>query len=286
MNRTLVPVMLSICICAAASAPGIAQDAVTLEAVLARTGAFLAAFERDSGGIVSDETYRQRAPSGSGGFIARDLRSSVLIIADPLLGWIEFRDITEVDGREVGDRDRRLEHLFLEPRADRIQQARRIVAEGARHNLNAGRYTVQRTINLPLTPLRFIRATAQPRSTFRLEGTRDVDGVRATVVRFEERALPRLIASADNAAATGRYWVEAETGRVLRSELRFETGEPTLRVRSIIRVSYATDEHLKAWMPRSMEEEYYIAGTFLTGSATYSNFRRFTVATSTDIKAP
>jgi hypothetical protein len=35
-----------------------------------------------------------------------------------------------------------------------------------------------------------------------------------------------------------------------------------------------------------MAERYYIGGVNLEGNATYSNFRRFSVDTSTTIKAP
>jgi hypothetical protein len=60
-------------------------------------------------------------------------------------------------------------------------------------------------------------------------------------------------------------------------------GSTTIR----IRVTYSPDDLLGMWLPSSMEEEYLIsAGAAIEGHARYTNFRRFTVDTSTDIAAP
>jgi hypothetical protein len=160
--------------------------------------------------------------------------------------------------------------------------------------LNWGRYEVQRNINMPMTALRFLRAQNQGRSTFTLEGEKRLDGIDTVLVSFEEHAMPRIIASEDGAPAHGRFWIDP-LGRVVRSELSFETsgGRTTTRsvrdrvsLRSLIRVSFGEEPRLKVWLPMSMQEQYYIAAALLEGNATYSNFRRFSVDTATTIKTP
>jgi hypothetical protein len=144
--------------------------------------------------------------------------------------------------------------------------------------------------------LRFLRAQNQHRSRFKFEGDKRLDGIASSLISFEERARPRLIASNDEAAARGRLWID-ERGRVVRSELSFETGlaggrtgpsttREHARVRGLIRVSYGDEPRLKLWMPMSMDEEYHVGGHILEGHATYTNFRRFQVDTSTIAKSP
>jgi hypothetical protein len=265
----------------------------TLAEILRAAAAFLAEYEQEIPAIVSEEQYNQRGTGGSGPLQTRRLRSDTLVIADAEQGWIGFRDVFEVNGRAVRNRDERLTDLFLKPHADRLAQARRIAAESARFNLNTGEYAVQRTINMPMTALRFLRGPEQGRSTFELKGEKRIDGVETSVVSFEEQAMPRLISSPDDSAASGRFWIDAR-GRVLESELTHETSMETrtgphnlrdhVTVRTIIKVTYGEDPRVKLWMPLSMEEQYRVGGVLLHGKATYSNFRRFTVDTATVIK--
>lgn len=267
--------------------PASPRDGAATEALLARVATFLDAYERSLPAIVGEEKYTQRATvEGRLGMTGRTLRSDVLVIADEDYGWISFRDVFEVDGRAVRSRDQRLVDLFLKPHGDRFAQARRIVAEGARFNLDVSGFDLHRTINMPLVALRFLRRSNQSRSLFRIAGEARVDTLLATLLDFEERSMPRVISSPDAAAARGRFWVEPGTGRVLRSELTFETSavdqKTPLRIR--IGVSYGRDDRVNEWLPLSMQEEYRVAAALIESVASYSNFRRFTVATSANIK--
>jgi hypothetical protein len=267
--------------------PPSASGGAATDALLARVAAYLDTYERSLPAIVAEEEYTQRASvEGRLGMEGITLRSDVLVIADEDYGWISFRDVFEVDGRAVRSRNQRLMDLFLKAHGDRYAQALRIVAEGARFNLNVTGFDVHRTINMPLVALRFLRRSNQSRSLFRIAGETRVDSLLATLLDFEEHSMPRLISSPDAAAARGRFWVEPGSGRILRSELSFETGAvgQKTRLRSRVRVSYARDERVNEWLPSSMEEEYRVAAALIEGVASYSNFRRFTVATSTDIK--
>lgn len=256
----------------------------SLEAILRSASRYLDAYEQESSALVSEETYLQRTPHPDPGTdaVSRALRSDMLIIPDVAVGWLGFRDVFEMDGQSVQNRTERLQSLFMRPVPDRMAQARRIVIESSRYNL---RSDIFRTINMPMMALRFLRFVDQRRSKFSLDGMQSVDGVRAAVVRFEERETPRMIESDDAAAAKGTFWIEPQAGRVLKSELLFDTGKGAARLRIRVRVGYAP--HLEdTWVPVTMDEEYRLGkGTLaVEGHATYANYRKFKVETNTTIK--
>ena len=268
------------------------QDA-DLDELLRRAGAYIADYERRIPGVVSEEDYVQLGElegwSGAGSIQQRRLRSDVAVIAVPEVGWAYFRDVYEVDGRPVRDREERLTRLFLTPGQESLSQARRIVEESARFNLNMAGSVLVRTVNNPMMALRFLRARNQSRSRFSLEGTTTIDGVRAVVLRFKEDTLPRLIMSGDDAAAGGRFWIEPESGRFVRSELAFETTnqKESTTVRSVVRVRFADVDDAGLWVPVEMNEEHRASGRGairFTGRATYGKVRTFRVEVETIIK--
>ena len=101
----------------------------------------------------------------------RELLSDFLLVKLPGRRLsIPFRDVLEVDGREVGDREARLTRLFLQPAPDALTRAREIAAESARYNIG----NMARTINVPALALDVLRPSAQPRFRFS-DLTRDTE---------------------------------------------------------------------------------------------------------------
>ncbi len=196
----------------------------SLEAILRSAARYLDAYEQEASALVSEETYLQKTPEPDPktNAVSRQLRSDMLIIPDATVGWLGFRDVFEVDGEQVHNRTDRLTALFMRPLPDRMGQARRIVLESARFNL---RSDIFRTVNMPMMALRFLRFVDQHRSKFTLDGLQVVDGARVALVRFEEQTKPRMIESNDAAPARGAFWIEPRTGRVVQSELLFDTGK-------------------------------------------------------------
>ena len=250
-----------------AQAPG-------LESALRAAAQYIEQYERDVTAVMAQEDYEQRVLSEAR---VRRLRSDMLILAVEHAGWVELRDTFEVDGNRVRDRDERIAKLFMKPNPDAIQQAQRIALEGARFNISPRTFALNRTLNVPLTALRFLRGPNQDRSTFQLNR---VEPSRI-ILKFKEHAKPRLIASDDGSAATGSFTIEPTSGRVLESELQLATR----RVAGKFSVVYAEQPALKLWLPASMTESYTFGGAsaMLDGRATYSNFRVFRVETSTVI---
>jgi hypothetical protein len=140
------------------------QEEPRIEDLVRAAGAYVAGYEQRLS-MVGQEDYTQQFANAR-----RVLQSDILFMQDETYGWVEFRDVAARDGARVRDREARLLALFSKPHPDRVKQAQRIVAEGARFNIDPPGIHVNRTINLPLTALRFLRPTDQHRSSFRLAG--------------------------------------------------------------------------------------------------------------------
>ena len=245
-------------------------------------GETLERFSRDVAGVVCEENYLQEVHVRTATFSpvpgrTRQLRSDVIIMADSGHGWVEFRDVFEVNKKPVRDRDDRLAKLFAQPSADAAEQARRVVTEGARFNLDAEGVRIDRSLNLPMVALMFLRAEDQPRSAFSQTGVATIDGKRVAVVAFQETGKPRLIASPADDAAHGTFWIEPKTGQVLRSELILTGHSGSAQATARIKVDFRLEPKLHLWLPSRMDEHYVTQGGTIDGEATYAKFRKFRV---------
>ncbi|MFO7694093.1 MAG: hypothetical protein R6V57_13475 [Vicinamibacterales bacterium] len=263
-----------------------ARDA-ELQTAMARLIDYVEAYERQYSGLVAEEEFRQ---SSRGNNVR--LRSDYLLVKpDESPMWVSFRDVYEVNGVAVRDRDDRLRRLFLEPGANISAQLQAIQDEGARYNLGI----VERNINVPLFLLRFLQPENRPRFTFRLAGKRRVAGVEAWRVEFEERVFPTIITDnqGNDVDAKGWFVVEEVTGAIVETALKIEehgsTGE--------IVVSFRHDPALGMWVPGEMKETYRmltqrsLSGVprlepLIEGTARYSKFRRFQVKTEEKVVIP
>lgn len=257
----------------------LAQKAGVTE-LLAKAGAYLASYEKTFSVVVAEEKYSQSLVNTENRLNTvrkqRVLRSDVLQTSIGQNDWVAFRDVFEVDGAPVRDRDTRLQKLFVEAPSQALEQSRRIVAESARYNLGS----LQRNINVPTMALTYLRVSNQSRSTFTVAGRQDVDKVPAVILAFTEHAKPTIIRSAtQDLPATGHFWIEAATGRVLKTEVSVDGNVS----RSKITVTYAPVSKLTVWAPVNMKEEYLSRET-IRGEATYSNFRQFAVVVGEAIK--
>ncbi len=272
-------------------APRAPVDRRDAAAVLDRASAYLESYEKAFSGVVSEEIYSQelRVPPsmenrptnmgqlpprflGVSEAATRTLRADVLQTRVGEGEWVAFRDVYEVSGEPVRDRDARLQKLFIDAPPGAIDQARRILAESARYNLGA----LQRDINVPTMALTYLRASNQSRSDFSIDGNQDIGGVRAVVLEFKERATPTIVRSADgDLPATGRVWIEPDSGRVLKTEISMASRRSGAK----ITVTYGAVPEVTMWVPIVMTEEY-TGAEIIFGKATYSKFRQFVVSTA------
>lgn len=257
------------------------QSPASIESLLAAAGAYLDQFGRDLDGVVFEEDYFQQSQGQA--LVARRLKSDMVVLSDPATGWVEFRDTNSVDGKPVADRQARIADLFAAPNANALAQARRIVKEGARFNVAGVGFQLDRTINLPMAALMFLRAENQRRSTFARSRAGVFDGRDIMAVDFKETSKPRLIGTIDGAAAQGTFWIVPETGAVLRTDLRLESARGAADVTASIHVAYGLVPTLQLWLPKTMDETYIATSGIqligaINGHATYGNFRKFNVA--------
>jgi len=282
------------------------EHSADLDAALAAAAAYLDQYEQRISAIGAEEEYQQAvtplagyvasgpvsprlasANPGGAAPISRRTRANIMTIGLGARGWVAFRDVFEVDGRPVRDREERLVRILQNVTPDSLEQARQIAVESARYNLNPESTRINRTINVPMTALLFLRAANQSRSSFRLGKPERVAGIPCVTLQFAERGQPRLIRTSDDAAAQGTFWIDmANDGRVVKTEVRMQSDSAGQSVRSQTAVTYARVDKLDLWVPVVMDEAYEVLSTrqTVTGHATYSDFREFKVITSSDIK--
>ena len=168
----------------------------------------------------------------------------------------------------------------MKPSEDSLEQAYRIQDESARYNLG----NMRRTINNPVLAIVVVQADFQNRFRYSLGKMDPKVGPGVWIVDYQEEARPAFIRGRSDLDlfAHGRIWIEAETGRVMKTEVLLE--QPTLRAR--ITTSFRFDERFGIAVPYEMQEEYkFDNGTRVAAVATYDRFRRFDVSTDENIKA-
>ena len=268
----------------------------SLAEVLARATDYVDVLHEQLRGVVTEERYEQRASSrdtaGVGGFRndtyeRRTLRSDYLLVQpEGSERYYGFRDVFEVDGRPVRDREERLTRLFLSPSTSTERQIQGILTDSARHNIG----DVERNINTPTLALLFLRPSYKPRFEFvrvpdgspplGLDGPEDSDSDDDTadvwVIEYAETWPTTVVSRRDggNMPARGRYWIEPDAGRVLVSELIFESDD----FDATIAVRYEADASMGHSVPVEMRERYATrGGSRVDGTATYTRFRQFQV---------
>jgi VWFA-related protein len=295
----------------AAAPPAPEPVAADLDAIVERLGEYVDRFDRQFAGFVAEEryvqvihpwrgnptspdnekslTWQEGEPSqhGAGIVTRRQLLSDILLV--PVKGQaMAFRDVAVVDGRQLRDRVDRVRSLFLSASPDRVGQLRVLNEESSRYNIG----DFKRTLNVPTVVLAFMRRSEQHRFRFRRLKDEEVNGRMCRAMSYTEKESPTLVGTPNGGdiPVEGRVWIDAATGDVLRTELRFE---PRGGRRSFIQVDFDHEPRTSVLVPARMWEWYEgvnslgrIGGdkTLLEAVATYSNFRHFEVTTNEQVK--
>ena len=289
----------------AARQPVTAQtDDQALGGLLGSAAAYVRSYEERFSLLVAEERYVQeiRRPDNNpvagnlsrnnpgGGFASNGgVRKRLVLRSDFLLvrlgdgaGWMPFRDTFNVNGDKVSDRSDRLAKLFIDPSEASFDAAARIMADSTRYNLGS----MTRTVNIPTLALMFLHPTVRERFTFTRDGEETLDGRLAWRVEYHETARPALIKTTRgrDLPASGRLWIEAATGVVLKTTMT--AADPL--VRALITTTYRRDPALDLWVPARMDDYYKSDSEVdeVTGIATYTNYRTFTVATDVALRKP
>jgi len=261
------------------------QDQPTAEQLLARLDVYFETYHDTLGRLVADERLVQevggsasRRASGVNAIkMTQDIRSDVAFIELPGgNGWLGFRDVRTVNGRQVRAAGPSLAELLLKGNADDYQQARALLLASARHNLGD-----PRTTNLPTLPLELLHHRHRWRYDARIEGNDRVEGRRTTMVVLTERSTPSLIRRGDGGDLMTRVvgWIEPDSGQLWRAEVRLEDPRIIFAERHAaptLRVNFGLHKALGVIVPTRMEEQFFDSvHSSGVGNARYDNFRRF-----------
>jgi hypothetical protein len=278
---------------AAAAAATPAQEP-TLALVLERAAAYVADFQRELATIVGEEHYVQDWKYVWGGPHPgsklndhRDLRADLLIVKPAgSRAWMGYRDVFEVDGRAVRDRDNRLPELFLKPSRTTDERIREILDASARYNIG----DIQRNVNTPVFSLLFLERANRFRFTFKRAKERALRAVEPSdsrpdvfrvatevwAVAYDEKESGTMIRTGPGGRkdlpAHGTFWIEPATGRVLMSELVTENRQ----LRATIDVSFQSEPLFGMLVPIEMHELYESGDrrSRIEAVASYGQFRR------------
>jgi VWFA-related protein len=258
-----------------------------LDTVVARAAEYIAGYFREFRNVVAEEDYVQMIPA-TRPLENRRVKSDFLLVTAPDGNtWIPFRDVFEVDGRVIRDREDRLRKLFLEsPPGTAFEAMARVQDEGSRYNLVSLGKT---DINVPTFALTILLDRNIRSFTFKRGREESVDGQALLRVDFDETARPTLVRGADGSdvPSSGSLWIDPLTGRIVKTFLRAarDTGPTALAGLTLeATVVYRRSDTLGLWVPAEMREAYRLRGNTVEGRATYSKFRSFQVRTEQKIK--
>jgi hypothetical protein len=255
--------------------PAAASPQASKDHLLAKAAVYVGQFVDQFSNVVAEETLVQEitVPRRK-----RAMRSDFLLVRFPGDAyWLSFRDVAEVDGKPIRDKEDRLTKLFLEPSGDAVRRASDIQRAGARYNLlDIG------TLNNPLLAIAFLQDEYQPRFRFNLAGIEKKLGPKIRTVQFQEFKVPTVIKGNSNSdiMSRGLLWIDEDTGRVVKTELRLGRQSSPI---SII-TDFKFDEDLGINVPVEMRDWYPDGTGEIRGVATYGRFRRFQVKTDEAVK--
>jgi len=281
--NVVAPIRLAVVLAALLTGDGAVTraDTQTLTDVMRRAHQYVVLYEdHEVSTVVAREQYQQQWLDARGHTKAeRTLMSDYLLFQlPPSEDWFALRDVHDVDQTPVVDRTARLNDLFGRPREVQRDLAMEIMKESARFNLAPELY--YRTVNVPTFALRFLRPSSRSRMTFAKVGEEQVESTRSWMVEYREIKGPTYVVTPDghDLRAQGRFWIDPDTGAVMRSEM-IVGGTRRTSQRVTITVTYRHEPALGFRVPIEMLERYenprHREDDVVLARATYSEFRPF-----------
>jgi hypothetical protein len=257
--------------------------------LMAKVGAYAAAYGEKSAVVVAQETYTQQVTVEGAADVVRPIKlvAEFAIVRLQGGGWTGFRDVVEYNGEKVQDRRDRLVSLLTSSSAS-ISEATRIANESARFNIGP----ISRNFNTPTAALFFFLPENLERFTFTKKGSKTIDGIKTIEIAYKETKLPTLVTtrSGRNVPLEGSLWV-TDDATVIRTRMHMEkfadlqaapdqaapkiasptnvTGRvgntgpnvPAMDTRPIdssadIEVTYKKPDGIDLWLPSQMTELY------------------------------
>ena len=177
--------------------------------------------------------------------------ASDLVILNVSGRIVGLRDPYKLDNVRLREHTPRIIDLLVQPTLAKWQRAQAHAAEQHFRFL----FDLILALNDPTVALQFVSHEVQPACTFKFEKQETINGVPAARVGFKEsgsRETKLILGTKNNAAASGRLWIDIATGAVLKTELWANSPNEAV----VVNVSYAKDPGLDLWLPKKMTETY------------------------------
>ena len=214
--RLMMPIAAAI----ALSSSVIAAQEPSATELMAKVGAYAAAYGEKASFVVATETYTQSLAIEGQAQMPRPIKlvAEFAIVKLQGGGWTGFRDVISVNDEAVRDRKDRLMSLLTSESAS-LSEATRIANESSRYNVGA----ISRNINTPTAALFFFLPPNLDRFTFTKKGAKTIDGVKTIEIVYKETKLPTLITtrSGKNVPLEGSLFV-MDDGTVVRTRMQME----------------------------------------------------------------
>lgn len=248
---------------------------------------YIERFEQEAATLVAEEHYVQRLTvnryRGPQDERVRSLRSDyVLVKPADSQAWLGYRDVFEVDGRAVRDREDRVIKVLSGTAADSRERALALVEEGARFNLGP-----DRTTNVPTMPLQLLARAHAGR--FGLKVPANWERKPSVELTFEEIVHPTIVRTPEGLSieSRGSVTLRVADGAILKATLYFIFPEPPSSARrqessARLTVTYGEVPDVNVPVPLRMSES--AGGTSsgsswsIQGNASYARYRRFQTA--------
>ena len=270
-----------------------------LNQLMALASGWTSRFEQTLSGMLFRERYLQRSmvahterqgesmselikiPENTTRTIPREvlLEAHMFMVKIPAApDFVFYRDVYRVGTEDVGDHTERLQKLLLAGTAQSFQQARALTDASARFNL-AG---VRRNVNVPTMAFEYLAPAALAGLRVRAVARDKINDMDTIVVEFQEAARPTLVRGPKNEdiPASGKYWIHAQSGAVVRAQVMLDAKASKGRVD----VKLELNKELGAWVPKEMTEVWETGAQSVTGLAQYDRFQRLNVSTAEIIK--
>jgi len=246
----------------------VAVERPTLAALLARAGEYTTGSLGRLASVVAEERYVLNAT-----YLSSDLSSSLEADVDSDRRELKsrFRLVTTGDGLGF-----RVERELFE--AD----GRAVSLPGGGAANDGGRYALGGVLHDPVEALTLLQPVHQSDFRMTLRGRDPAVGANVWVVDYRERARPTIFQGpVSDPEASGHFWIEWDTGRVMKTELLIGNAHHVV-------TSFRVDEALQIAVPVQMHDWYFgrysgwisthghwsSRGVAIEGVATYGQFRK------------
>ena len=194
-----------------------------------------------------------------------------------------MRDLYAVDKKPLREKESRITRVLAEPTPTTWMAAQQYSREHAIYL----RANVVLWFSDPLLVTRCLTAHARTRPTFKVDGSKRMNGVQVYALRFQEtdkEPASSILQMPSTPLVSGRFWMEPATGRIHQTEFWSESKVHTVRVQ----VSYAPHEALGLLLPQSALHNFQTReeGTGMSGIGGGGNASRITFDSSAKYANP